>query len=152
MSVDEDGVESEIPMKRHQVSVTITDAEIESLTPAEIIARFDKAAQEMAMKTGKTFFESLDRSIQSVGNVVQYKGKITADDLFAMWEKVLIEFDEQGRPHLPTLVCGDKMYSELNELLPEMERSPELRKRFAAMIVKKREEWRDRESSRKLVD
>jgi len=152
LSIDEDGIESQIPMKNHRVTVTITDAEVESLTSAQIIARFDDAARQMAMKTGKTFIESLDRSVQSVGNVVSYQGRITANDLFAMWEKVLIDFDEQGRPQLPTLVCGSKMFSEVSEILPALGDDPALKQRFAKLMTQKYEEWRDRESSRKLVD
>ncbi len=151
MSIDEDGLESEIPMKQHRVTVTITDDEVETLTTEEMIRRFDNAAQQMATQTGKTFIESLDRSVQSVRNVVNYHGKITADDLFAMYEKVQIDFDEQGRPELPTLVCGKKMYSELTDLLPELDDNPAMRERLAQIIERKREEWRDRESSRKLV-
>lgn len=151
MSIDADGFESEIPMTLHRVTVTITDEEVESLTTEEIIRRFDSAAQEMAMQTGKTFVESLDRSVRSVGNVVKYDGTITADDLFAMFEKVLIDFDGQGYPELPTLVCGKKMYSELTDLLPELDNDPAMRERLAQIIERKREEWRDREGSRKLV-
>lgn len=151
ITIDEEGMESEIPMKLHRVTVTITDEEVESLTTEEILQRFDAAAQEMAMQTGKTFIESLDRSVRSVGNVVNYKGTVTAEELFAMYEKIHIDFDEEGRPELPTLVCGKKMYSELKDLLPELDNDPAMRERLAQIIERKREEWRDRESSRKLV-
>jgi hypothetical protein len=152
MFIDEDGIESEIPMKRHRVTIKITDEEIESLTPEEIVGRFDKAAQEMATQTGKTFIESLDQSVRSVGNVFEYHGQITANDLLTMYEKVLIDFDDQGRPQLPTLVCGEKMYSQVTEVLPEIESDPEVKRRFDLIMAKKREEWRDRESSRKLAE
>lgn len=152
MSIDEEGFESEIEMKNHRVTITITDEEVESLSPEEIVHRFEDAARELAMQSGKTFIESLDKSVRSVGNVVEYKGKITGDDLLAMYETVLIDFDEQGRPQLPTLVCGEKMYSEVTEILPELKSDSEFNERFKHIMMKKREEWRDRESSRKLVE
>lgn len=152
LSIDEDGYSSEIPMKNHRVAITITDDEAESLSSEEIILRFDNAACQMATQTGKTFIESLNRSVQNVGNVFNYQGKITADDLFAAWEKVLIDFDELGRPQLPTLLCGSTMYSEVRELLRVMDDDPIAKQRYAKLMARKREEWRDRESSRKLVD
>lgn len=152
ITVDEDGFESEIEMKDHRVTIKITDEEVESLSVEEILQRFDNAARELAMQAGKTFIESLDKSVRSVGNVVEYKEKITGDDLLKMYETVLIDFDEQGRPHLPTLVCGNKMYSEVTELLPELVHDADYKQRFERIMTRKREEWRDRESSRKLVE
>lgn len=151
-TVDEDGFESELPMKLHRATITIRDDEVESLTTGEIIARFDKAAHELATQTGTTVLESLDRSVNSVGNVVPYQGKITADALLAGYEAVLIDFNERRQPRLPTLLFGPQLHEEVREAQLELQRVPELRQRFADLMTKKYEEWRDRESSRKLVD
>jgi predicted DNA-binding protein (UPF0251 family) len=151
MMVDEEGLVSEIPMKHHRVTVTIRDDELESLRTEDIARRFDEAARQMAMQTGKTFIQSLEKAVQSVGNVSEYRGKPTADDLLNMLERVDIDFDEHGRPELPTLICGEKMYSQLAELVPEMEEDPQIKKRFEGIIETQRDKWRDRESSRELV-
>jgi hypothetical protein len=151
MTIDEDGVESEVPMKEHRVALEFSADEIESLEPVEIIRRFDQAAREMAIQTGKTFVESLDRAVQSVGNVMTYRGSLTGEDLLAMWDHMLIEFDDAGRPCLPTLLCGQQLHSQLMALLPQLECDPDFQERYKSLMARKREEWRDRESDRKLV-
>jgi len=42
--------------------------------------------------------------------------------------------------------------AKLKEKLPEWEANSEYKKRFEDLIERKRKEWNDRESNRKLVD
>lgn len=152
MLVDEDGIESEIPMKLHRATISITDEEVETLTPEEILQRFDKAASDLAEQTHRTFFESLDRSAESVGNVVEYSGQITADHFLNMLDTIDIDFDDDGKPLLPTVLCGKDVFAQMAELKAKTDNDPEFKERHRRLMIKKHEEWRDRESRRKLVE
>jgi hypothetical protein len=152
MLVDENKVESEIPMKQHRTTIKISDEEVESLTPEQILERFDEAARDLAGQSDRTFFESLDRSIESVGNAVEYKGKVTADDFLKMLDTVSIDFDDHGNPQMPTLLCGKDVFAQVVELKSDTEDDPEFTRRYESLLTKKYEEWRDRESRRKLVE
>ena len=152
MLIDEDGIESEIQMKLHRSTISITDEEVETLTPEQILQRFDKAARDLAEQTHRTFFESLDRTAESAGNVVEYRGEISADDFLKMLDTVSIDFDERGKPLLPTVVCGKDVFTQMAKVKAATEDDPEFDRRYKRLMIKKHEEWRDRESRRKLVE
>ena len=63
----------------------------------------------------------------------------------------LIDFDEKGNPILPTIVLHPDMMKRIEGKLAEWESDPELQARRKNILAKKKEEWRDRESNRKLV-
>ena len=53
---------------------------------------------------------------------------------------------------MPQLVVSPQMGATLREKIPEWEKDLEHKKKFDELIEKKRKEWNDRESHRKLVD
>jgi len=69
------------------------------------------------------------------------------DLIMTMWESMDIDFDETGNPRLPTIVASSK----IREQLEKQEITDEQKERFEQLIERKRFEWRDRESNRKLV-
>jgi hypothetical protein len=146
-----DGSEETIEMKHHQAEVRISDEELEHLSTEEIHRKFDEAAREMARQMTQTCFQTVEKGVKEVGNVVHYAGRLTIDDVLGFYEKVLIDFDDNGRPELPTIICGKDMMEELRGLNSQIESDPETNKRFAELMVSKKEEWRDREASRRLV-
>jgi hypothetical protein len=75
-----------------------------------------------------------------------------AVEILNMLEQMKIDFDKNGYPIPPQFIGGGDFYRELPRALSEIEGNPEYRKRYIAIVTRKREEWRDREASRKLVD
>jgi hypothetical protein len=74
------------------------------------------------------------------------------EGVFKSLERILLDFDDQGKPIMPTMLSGSQeLAAELSEALHQIETTPDLRRRFEAVIDRKREEWRARESSRNLV-
>lgn len=146
-----DGSEETVDIAHHHAEVRITDEELENLTTEEIHRKFDDAAKEMARQTSQMFFETVKKGVEEVGNVFHFTGSPTIDDIYRFYEKVWIDFDENGRPELPTLVCGEKMMEQIKPLFSQIDSDPETKKRFADLMVRKKEEWRDREASRRLV-
>lgn len=146
-----DGSEETIEMKHHHAEIRISNDELENLSPDDIQRKFDEAAREMADQMTQTCFESINKAIAEVGNSVRYKGMPTVEDVFRMYETIDIDFDDSGRPMLPTLMCGKNMAEHLQTLHSQIESDPESNKRFANLMIRKKEEWRDREASRRLV-
>jgi len=68
-----------------------------------------------------------------------------------MLEKVEISFNKDNTPILPTFVAASSTSEKIREVFRIIEDTPELKEKMDNIIEKKRSEWRDRESSRKLV-
>jgi len=146
-----DGSHETIEMKHHQVTIRLPTDEIENLSTEDIYRKFDQAAEEMARKMFQTFLQSVDKAATEVGNVIRFDGHPTVEDLLRFYATVDIDFDAEGHPVLPTLVCGKQMYEHVQEILPQIESDPDVKRRMEAILAKKQEEWRDREASRRLV-
>ena len=146
-----DGSVEEIEMEHYHAEVRISNEELETLSPEEIHRKFDDAAREMARQASKTFFQTIKKGVEEVGNVFHYTGRPTIDNLFRFYDGIWIDFDNNGRPDLPTIVCGEDMMDHIKVLFAQIDSTPELKQRFADLLVRKREEWRDREASRRLV-
>jgi hypothetical protein len=145
----EDGRESEVEIKHIGVEYSITDAECESLTPEQLSAKVEGAAVEMGRKQLQLAYEELNRSVQ---NEVNLQGQpLNPDHLLRCFEKIWIDFDAEGRPKLPTIIIHPDQSDTYKRIGEEIDSTPELRKRFAQIIASKKEEWRARESNRKLV-
>ncbi|MBI5083312.1 MAG: hypothetical protein HZB13_01785 [Acidobacteria bacterium] len=99
--------------------------------------------------------ERMDEVTERTGNRVDAGGQPFSPSLFLdLLEKIDIDFDEYGQPDLSSvrIVVLPELGEVLREKGPEWETDPVLRKRRDEIIAKKRIEWSDRESNRKLVD
>lgn len=136
-----------------EAGFSIGRQELPTLAPQQLIAKIDEAAGKLAEQASKHFFQELNEAVTRVGNVVNAQGQpISPELIFQVLEKIELDFDEDGKPHGLTMVVGPKVAEALRMLIPKWEADPELNKRYQDLIGKKREEWRDRESRRKLVD
>jgi hypothetical protein len=52
---------------------------------------------------------------------------------------------------MPSIVCGSEAFEIFKRVVDQIEADPALRKKAEELINKKRSDWRDRESRRKLV-
>ena len=146
--IRDDGSVDEIKLKKHIVDIKISSEEIESSKPEDIIMKFDKAAINLASQLSKTTYTRIEEAAEQVGNVIDFKGKLFSIDVyFEALEKIMIEFDENKNPLIPTIIPLEKN-SEISSLI---ETNINYKKRFEEIIEIKKEEWRDREINRKLV-
>jgi len=117
------------------------------------VENIKSAAEEMKKEKARLFFEKMKEVTDRTGNVVDAKGQPFSFELFVdSIKKIWIEFDESGRPHMPTMVVSPEIGEKLRVLLPEWKKNPEYKKIIDEIIEAKRKEWNDRESHRKLVD
>ena len=150
--VREDGSVEEGNLVGHSVEIQFELAEAQELTPEMFHERANRAAIEMAGKMKKSAYEQIERSAEEVGNVISAGGKpFSIDMYFEMLEKIEIDFDEAGNPSLPMCAVSPKLWPSVAKIISKAKDDPENDRRFKEIIEQKREEWRVRESNRKLV-
>ena len=96
----------------------------------------------------------VDAAVEHTGNAVHAAGAPFSQDLYLeMLQKVQIQFDDDGRPSIPSLFHPDPAFqARMEARLSEWMQDPTFRDRIEAAITKQRQDWNDRESNRKLVD
>ncbi len=122
-------------------------------TQEEFMSQASEAAKTIARQSEGLLFTTLAEETRRVGNTIDARGKPFHPNL--MWdgiEKMDLEFDERsGEPKMPTIVVHPDMMKAIAKKIPEWEADHALQKRRTDVLRKKKEEWRDRESRRKLV-
>lgn len=121
-------------------------------TIQQVFEALQSAAQDMARQSETALFRTLDESTRESGNVVDSAGRpFEPGILLETLEKIWIDFDENGHPEMPTMVLHPDLFNSIKDRLPEWESDPEFISKRREILAKKKEEWRDRESHRKLV-
>ncbi|MGB6688632.1 MAG: hypothetical protein WBE76_12395 [Terracidiphilus sp.] len=114
--------------------------------------RTEQLTLDFAAQLEKFFFERFEEITSSVGNSVDMKGApFTAESHLDTLERVDLEFDIFGFPIYPMHVCHPVMAETIRSEMARFGKEPHLRDRGAALIERKRKEWRDREGRRRLV-
>lgn len=133
--------------------LTVSADEVPTLTPDKVKEKLREAALTMARQTSQGFFKDLDEQLEQHGQVFDAKGQPLDKEIFLRTlDSLQIEFDEQGEPILPALMMHPQMAESIKAEMQQWDNDPEFIKRHRALIQRKRMEWRDRESRRKLVD
>ncbi len=144
----EDGTIHETKFHSIKTEMQIDLREIDKHTPKEILRQIDTAAQQMGLQQASLNFETIQKAADESGNIVDAKGeRFQLEHYLQLLEKIDLDFDENEKPILPTIMVGPDLADRLAKVIAEAESSPE----FDKVIAKKREQWRDRESARKLV-
>ena len=126
--------------------------EIEKRDPDEIMQFLLKLGEQMADKQVKLCMKRIDEAVNEVGNIVD-SNKPFSEQYLEMLEKIQFDFNSDGTPSLPQMVVGSqeavvKMKSQLEQMFND----PVLKKRHDGILELKRQEWRDRETARNLVE
>lgn len=124
-----------------------------SATHEEFLKRASESAKAIAHQTEGVLFSTLDEETRRSGNAIDAKGKPFDPGL--MWdaiERMDLEFDEcSGEPKMPTIVLHPDMMKAIAQKIADWEADPAFQKRRIEVLAAKKEQWRDRESCRKLV-
>ena len=150
--VREDGSIDEENLESTTVKLEVKFEEVEKMNHEMVLDKINRAAEEMVSKMAKLFYERLTESADEVGNVISAGGEPFSIDLFfEMLEKIHIDFDEAGNPSQLMCPVNPKLFPSIAETISQAKADPANDRRFEAIIERKREEWRVRESNRKLV-
>lgn len=145
--------ETHSEMKEIGEEIRVSTQDIVDQGPAAFIEHYKKLAATINQRRTQMMLQMVEEGAKKVGNTLSRKGQpFNPDHFLMMLEKVIIPFDDEGNPHLPVLVGGQKFMEEIRDKIPEWEADPLLKAKFDEVIKKKKAEWDDRESYRKLVD
>lgn len=148
----EDGDTEVSPFHRMTSEISIDKAELPKISLDEALKRLDDVAADMARQHANLVYGTISEAVNKVGNVVDAKGKgMTAALIIETLEKLHIDFDECGQPQLPQMHIHPDMEEALSKALRQLEETPHMRNQYQAVIEQKREVWRAREASRRLV-
>lgn len=126
--------------------------ELKNLTGKQLADKMDAMAEEMARKISEHGQRVLDNVTQKAGNVLDAGGvPFDKEHFLKMFEIPEISFKPDGQPDM-VFVAHPDMVQALSECWPVWEKDVEFMARYNALLTRKKEEWLDRESHRKLVD
>ena len=146
--IDEDGSSEEVTMEKAEVKIEIKLDEIEEMTHERVINKIDTMERDMAKKISNSAYELMSEAAKEAGNVISSAGKpISVCLLLEMIQDMHLSFDEEGQASGLTFAGNPKLSPSLEEVILQFKTDPRYRK----LMEQKREEWRVRESRRKLV-
>lgn len=140
-------------MQEVAVPIEVKIDEIPELVGEKLLARVDAIAEETARQISQMTFRKMDEVTHEAGTAVDAAGGPPTKEIWlGMFEKMEMDFDRiTGKPEV-TMVMHPVMAETMKKLWSEWEEDKAFMKRYNELLAEKREEWRDRESSRKLVD
>ena len=140
-------------MQEIAVPIEVKIEEIPELVGEKLFARVDAIAEETARQVSQVTFRKMDEVTREAGMTVDAAGGPPTKEIWLeMFQKMEIDFDPKtGKPEL-TLVMHPVMAEAMQRLWGEWKEASDFMRRYNELLTEKREEWRDRESRRKLVD
>jgi hypothetical protein len=146
------GEREQTNFQEYRAGFRVSDEELPTLRMDSLLERLDKTAEEMARQQTQSVFSQVSEAVERVGNVVDAEGKrISAQVILDVLSKMHVEFNSDLTPQWPTLFIPPGLSDAIQLAQEEYESDPELKKQFSQLVERKREEWRAREASRKLV-
>lgn len=150
--VREDGSVEEKNLEEATAELAVRLEEVENMTTEMVFEKINRVTEEMAGKLKQSFYKELSRTATEVGNVISVEGKpFSIDMFFEMLEKMDIDFDDAGNPGKIICPVNPKLWPSVAKVISQAQEDPETDRRYKAIMERKREEWRARESNRKLV-
>ena len=109
-------------------------------------------AEQMAAQLAGSLRQTLDTTTREVGNAVDAQGAPISKELWLQtMQRLEMTFDSAGRPqHI--FWAGPKMIEFMRKAWEDWTQDREFMRKYKELLAQKYEEWRDRESCRKLVD
>jgi hypothetical protein len=127
--------------------------ELPDLDNDRYLEKARKMAEELAEQEERLFFSRMEYFVEKAGTMVDAGGRPFEPMLFLdSLEKLSIDFDQAGRPIIPTLIAHPDQAPGMAAKFEQARASPEFQRRWNELFTKKWLEWRDREADRKLVD
>jgi hypothetical protein len=146
------GSEDAIAMNEGRAELRIPLDELAEVGLQQLMNRLDEIAKDIARQQSEHFFATLSEGSKKAGTTIDAEGKPLTPDLFLkMIETIWIDFSSDGTPKMPTMVISPSNQEGVRAMIHQMENSPDLKRRFDEIMVKKREEWNAREADRILV-
>jgi hypothetical protein len=115
--------------------------------------KLQEAAKEIAKSSSIMMFNRIKGATERTGNVIDGGGKpLTPELLLELMQKVEMDFDDEGNPLNMAFVVSPETWETYKDRFREWDQDPEVVRKRDLIMARKRREWLDRESNRKLVD
>jgi len=146
-----DGTCDDTPLEKAQGKISVDTTPNGGLSFEAVLKSIDDVAQQMALQEKQMLFRRINQVTEETGNVIDARNQpLSAKLLNDSLEMMHIEFSDDGKPHLPSLVVHPDVAQRLMEH-KETEEDVIEKERQDQIIARKREEFFARESRRKLV-
>ena len=150
---DVDGRERAREYKEIKAGLSMTRDEMRKGNLQSVLSKFGEMAETFASEQSKILFATVSEAAESVGNVVDAKGRLTKEAFLESMRKRQWSFDRKtGEPRHPTIVLHPETFEKIKPEIESWERDPEFQAAMSAIEEQQRVDWRDRESRRRLAD
>ena len=150
---DVDGRENQIEYKKIAAARSLTRDAMRQGNFQSIMSKCDEIADTFAAEQSKTLYAAIGEAAESVGNVVDTKGKRTKEAFLEMCRKIRLDFNPHtGEPQYPTIILSPETMAKIKPDLESWGQDSEFLDEMSAIKQQKWLDWRDRESCRRLVD
>ncbi|MEI6521226.1 MAG: hypothetical protein WCO98_14505 [bacterium] len=146
----QNGTIENIPFQSVETKVNLDIEDLNSLSISDVINHIDSISSNLALQKSKYTLKVVEEKLKGTKNYKKSKG-LTPETLLEAWENIQMEFYSNGEPIIPKLFVHPDKKRDSEEIVSLIENTPELINRRKKIIDKQRENWRDRESNRKLV-
>jgi hypothetical protein len=147
-----DGDTTASDFKPISVSHSVPAASVSQMTFAEVLEHLDEMAAKIAREMSHEAFKQLDETLENAGQVFAVKGETMSPSvLLTVMNGLDMSFDDDGSHRNLTLVIHPNKTAATVAALKALEEDPEIHRQYLALIEQKREQWRVREASRRLV-
>ncbi|MBT0663652.1 hypothetical protein KI809_04985 [Geobacter pelophilus] len=137
---------------QNSTEFSISYDEVPGLSLNDVLDKLDKAAKNMSDQVQKTFYLKMNEDLDRMGRTVDQKGKpFTADTILEALKSIHIDFDKDGKHHGLELHTAPQLQDAVRKAFADLEADPDLKRRHEELMIQKREEYRAREASRRLV-
>ena len=152
---DVDGVVRQSALERFGVEFTISTDAILAKGFGALNEAYSAAADDLHRQLSEFFFKKAHEAIDEVGNAIDAGGQPMSKDLFLdLFETPEWDFHDNEEPDLESVVIilGPRFFEYVSQNLPAWQSDAEFKNRWDSIVTRKREEWRARESHRRLAD
>jgi len=146
------GEKDDTPLHKFEHHLEIEHSSVCDLGVRDVLKRLDEMAKSIADDQEKHFFKTILESTQRKGQVDDGRPqRVSPHSILRALDKIQLEFDEKGEFRPLTVFSPEALSEDIQAALRELTENPEWRKLYDELIIRKREEWRVREASRKLA-
>lgn len=121
------------------------------LSPEDSFKNIEEMAQQMADQQVREIIDLFSNVTNETGNVVHAEAGITAKTLNDMLDKMDIPFDSKGNAILPSMIGHPDTMKKLMEQKDIIESDVQEKIRQQEILEKKKEDFRVKQSNRRLV-
>ncbi len=152
-TMDNNQKDKELNYVEFKSEYKVAYADVPTMGAEGVLKLLQEQAKEFGGQQAKHQYKVISQTTEEVGNVVNNGGEpFSIDSFFEVMEKIQIEFDEFGKPNMPTMVVSPEGAERAKEVIQEAENNPDVKKRMDELLAKKKEEYDAEQARRKLVD